>query len=149
MCGSTWPCCGHRSCYVYAPAAMTLMKHALLALAVLALATEAAGQDRIIYGKDGRIVGRETTHSNGASAVYGADGRVRERTLTTAAPRRSMTLAVALWAAWRGRNDRPMSALGTVGEHCGRSGEKARRIAGLGVRLVSSGYLSNPRMAPP
>ena len=74
------------------------MKTSLFALAVLvAMTTAALPQSRTFYDSTtGRVTGRSTTDSGGATTYYGADGRVTGRPAT---PRRSITLAVTTSAA--------------------------------------------------
>ena len=61
------------------------MKTSLFALAVLVAMTGAAlPQSRTFYDSTtGRITGRSTTDSGGATTYYGADGRVIGRSATT------------------------------------------------------------------
>ena len=61
------------------------MKTSLFALAVLVAMTGAAlPQSRTFYDSTtGRITGRSTTDSGGATTYYGADGRVTGRSATT------------------------------------------------------------------
>ena len=65
------------------------MKTSLFALAVLvAMTTAALPQSRTFYDSTtGRVTGRSTTDSGGATTYYGADGRVTGRPAT---PRRSI-----------------------------------------------------------
>ena len=61
------------------------MKTSLFALAVLVAMTGAAlPQSRTFYDSTtGRVTGRSTTDSGGATTYYGADGRVTGRSATT------------------------------------------------------------------
>ena len=52
-----------------------------VALALL-MPTDALAQQRTIYGADGRVIGRESTSTSGATTIYGSDGRVTGRTTT-------------------------------------------------------------------
>ena len=54
------------------------MKHIAIALLVL-VPNAAAAQQSTIYGRDGRVVGRAATDSQGTTTTYGADGRVITR----------------------------------------------------------------------
>ena len=45
--------------------------------------TGAAAEQRTFYGRDGKVVGRSVTGSNGAVTLYGADGKVISRETTT------------------------------------------------------------------
>ena len=54
----------------------------IAALALAALTGAASAQQRTIYGRDGKVMGRVTTDSQGSQTIYGADGRVTGRTST-------------------------------------------------------------------
>ena len=55
------------------------MRALTLLVALTALTTEATAQHRTIYAKDGRVVGRYATDSQGTTTLYGPDGRVISR----------------------------------------------------------------------
>ena len=49
----------------------------------LFIPTDALAQSRTFYDSSGRVSGRSTTGTNGATTFYGADGRVTGRTSTS------------------------------------------------------------------
>jgi YD repeat-containing protein len=51
-------------------------------LMLLALAETALAQQTTIYGRDGRVIGRVTTDSQGSRTIYDAQGRISGRTAT-------------------------------------------------------------------
>ena len=53
----------------------TLLAFALL----LATIGHATAQQRTIYGADGRVIGRETTDTQGTRTLYGGDGKAATR----------------------------------------------------------------------
>ena len=55
----------------------------IAALACVALASPAQAQQQIIYGPDGRVVGRSSVDSAGTKTTYGADGKVISRESTS------------------------------------------------------------------
>jgi YD repeat-containing protein len=58
-------------------------KRIILAIVLLALLQAAAlAQSRTFYDSSGRVSGRSTTDSGGATTFYGADGRVTGRAST-------------------------------------------------------------------
>jgi YD repeat-containing protein len=61
------------------------MKRTTLIAAIALMAFLPAGalaQSRTYYGADGKVVGRSTTDSGGATTIYGGSGRVTGRTST-------------------------------------------------------------------
>jgi YD repeat-containing protein len=54
-----------------------------LAVVLILMPTEAMAQSRTFYDASGRVTGRSTTGSGGATTIYGADGRVTGRTSTS------------------------------------------------------------------
>ncbi len=47
------------------------------------MVTGAQAEQRTIYDSSGRVSGREVTGTNGATTIYGPDGRVTGRTSTS------------------------------------------------------------------
>lgn len=45
----------------------------------LAIAHRALADQRVIYGSDGRVIGRSTTDKQGTTTLYGSDGRTVTR----------------------------------------------------------------------
>ena len=58
------------------------MTRASLAVALMFVATAAQAQGRTFYGADGKVSGRSTTDTSGATTVYDSAGRVSGRTST-------------------------------------------------------------------
>ena len=56
---------------------------ALAIVLALLLPTHALAQSRTFYDSSGRVSGRSSTGTNGATTFYGADGRVTGRTSTS------------------------------------------------------------------
>ena len=56
----------------------------LAALLMTMLVNFAKAEQRMIYGSDGRVIGRAATDSRGNTTLYGADGRaaIRESPVT-------------------------------------------------------------------
>jgi YD repeat-containing protein len=59
-----------------------MMKLTTMLLLALLAVSDAQAQQRTIYSPDGRVTGRLTTDSGGATTIYGANGRVTGRTST-------------------------------------------------------------------
>jgi YD repeat-containing protein len=59
-----------------------MMKLTTMLLLALPAVSDAQAQQRTIYGPDGRVTGRLTTDSGGATTIYDASGRVTGRTST-------------------------------------------------------------------
>ena len=55
----------------------------LAAALALLLGTDALAQSRTIYGGDGKVIGRESTGSNGSTTYYDSSGRVTARASTS------------------------------------------------------------------
>ena len=53
-----------------------------VAIMLMLLQTAALAQSRTFYDSSGRVSGRSTTGTNGATTYYGADGRVTGRAST-------------------------------------------------------------------
>jgi hypothetical protein len=69
---------------------------AIIAIVLALFSTDALAQSRTYYDSSGRVSGRSTTGTNGATTFYGSDGRVTGRASTSSnGTRRSTTRAVA------------------------------------------------------
>ena len=71
---------------------MTMTTKAIAAIVLMLMPTGALAQSRTFYGADGRVAGRSTTGSNGATTFYDASGRL-PGDLPQAATRRRFTAA--------------------------------------------------------
>lgn len=60
-----------------------MKRTALLALALTLIASPALAQQRAFYDSSGRVAGRSTTDSGGASTFYDSSGRVSGRSSTS------------------------------------------------------------------
>ena len=48
----------------------------IIAILLLLVSTGAMAQQRTFYDANGRVTGRQATHSNGSTTIYDASGRV-------------------------------------------------------------------------
>ena len=61
----------------------TMTTKAIAAIVLMLMPTDALAQSRTFYGADGRVAGRSTTGSNGATTFYDASGKVTGRSSTS------------------------------------------------------------------
>jgi YD repeat-containing protein len=59
---------------------MTTSMKAIAAIVLMVMPTGVLAQSRTFYGADGRVTGRSSTNSSGATTIYDANGRVTGRT---------------------------------------------------------------------
>ena len=54
----------------------------IITILLLLVSTNVMAQQRTFYDANGRVTGRQATHSNGSTTIYDASGRVTGRTST-------------------------------------------------------------------